>query len=119
MEAPQEPPELEAVPVSAPNDTGTPVPAQRTAAAPVSALSDASTPAPAERTVQVQGKAPGPRVAQQKTLGPRAARPEVQGPRVARATVGTEAALGAAGITGSGAGVPGKPAGKGKTGKGG
>ena len=42
------------------------------------------TPAPAERTAQVQGKAPGPRVAQQKTPGPCAARPEVRGPHVAR-----------------------------------
>ena len=58
--APQEPPEQEA----APNDAGTP--------------------APAERTAQVQEKAPGPHVAQQETPGPRAAQPEVRGPRVAR-----------------------------------
>ena len=45
---------------------------------------DAGTPAPAERTAQVQGKAPGPRVAQRETPGPRAAQPEVRGPRVAR-----------------------------------
>ena len=64
--------------MSAPNDAGTPVPAQRTAAAPVSAPNDAGTPASAERTVQVQGKASGPRVAQQETPGPRAARPEVR-----------------------------------------
>ena len=62
--ASQEPPEQEAAPVSAPNDAGTP--------------------APAERTAQLQGKAPGPRVAQQETSGPRAARSEVRGPRVAR-----------------------------------
>ena len=42
--APQEPPGPEAAPVSASNDAGTP--------------------APAERTAQVQGEAPGPRVAQ-------------------------------------------------------
>ena len=70
--------------MSAPNDDGTPAPAQRTTAAPVSAPNDVGTPAPAERTAQVQGKAPGPRVAQQETPGPRAARPEVRGPRVAR-----------------------------------
>ena len=105
--------------MSAPNDAGTPAPAKRSAAAPVSKPNDAGTHAPAERIAQVQGKAPGPRVAQQETPCPRAARPEVQGPRVARATVGTEAALGAAGITGSGAGVPGKPTGKEETGKGG
>ena len=84
VEASQEPPEQEAAPVSAPNDAGTPAPAQHTAAAPGSAPDDAGTPAPAERTAQVQGKAPGPRVAQQKTPGPCAARPEVRGPRVAR-----------------------------------
>ena len=50
----------------------------------MSAPNDAGTPAPAERTTQVQGKALGPRLAQQKTPGPRAARPEVQGPRVER-----------------------------------
>ena len=66
--------------MSVPNDAGTPVPAERTAAAP----DDAGTPAPAERTAQVLGKAPGPRVAQRETPGPRAARPEVRGPRVAR-----------------------------------
>ena len=60
--------------MSAPNDAGTPAPAERTVAAP----------APAERTAQVQGEAPGPRVAQQETPGPRAARPEVRGPHVAR-----------------------------------
>src|SRR6185369_13762042 len=48
--------------------------------APVSAPNDAGTPAPAACTAQVQGKAPGPRVAQQETPGPRAARPEVRGP---------------------------------------
>ena len=53
VEASQEPPEQEAAPVSAPNDAGTP--------------------APAERTAQVQGKALGPRVAQQETPGPHAA----------------------------------------------
>ena len=52
--------------MSAPNDAGTPVPAERTAAVPV------------------QGKAPRPHVAQQETPGPCAARPEVRGPRVAR-----------------------------------
>ena len=66
--------------MSAPNDAGTPAPAQRTAAAP----NDVGTSAPAERTAQVQGKAPGPRVAQQETPGLRAARPEVRGPRVAQ-----------------------------------
>src|SRR6185312_12199919 len=67
-----------------PNDACTPAPAQRTAAAPVSAPNDAGTPAPAERTAQMQGKASGPRVAQQETPGPRAARSEVRGPHVAR-----------------------------------
>ena len=57
--------------MSAPNDAGTPAPAQRTAAAPVSAPNDAGTPALAERIPQVQGKAQGPRVAQQETPGPR------------------------------------------------
>ena len=52
--------------------------------APVLAPNDAGTPAPAERTAQVQGEAPGPRVAQQETPGPRAARPEVRGPRSAQ-----------------------------------
>ena len=66
--------------MSARNDAGTPAPAQRTAAAP----DDAGTPAPAERTAQVQGKAPGLRVAQRETPGPRVARPEVRGPRVVR-----------------------------------
>ena len=47
--------------MSAPNDAGTPAPAQRTAAAPVSAPNDAGTPAPAERTAQ---EALGPRAAQ-------------------------------------------------------
>ena len=61
--------------MSAPNDAGTPAPAQRTAAAPVSAPSDAGTPVPAERIG---------RVAQQETPGPRVARPEIRGPRVAR-----------------------------------
>ena len=51
---------------------------------PGSAPNDAGTPVPVERTAQVQGKAPGPRVAQQETPGPRAARLEVRGPRVAR-----------------------------------
>ena len=51
--------------MSAPNDAGTPAPAERTAAALVSAPNDAGTPAPAKRTAQVQGEAPGPRVAQQ------------------------------------------------------
>ena len=93
VEASQELPELEAAPVSAPNDTGTPTPAQCTAAAPVSAPNDVGTPAPAERTPQVQGKAlgpcvaqqetPGPRMVQQKTPGPSAARSEVRVPRVA------------------------------------
>ena len=55
-----------------------------TAAAPESAPDDAGTHAPAERTAQVQGKAQGPRVAQQETPGPLAARPEVWGPCVAR-----------------------------------
>ena len=64
VSASQEPLEQEAAPVSTPNDAGTP--------------------APAERTAQVQGKAPGPRVAQRVTPGPRAARPEVRGLRVAR-----------------------------------
>ena len=50
----------------------------------MSAPNDAGTPALAERIAQVQGEAPGPRVAQQETPGPRAARPEVRGPRVAR-----------------------------------
>ena len=50
----------------------------------MSASNDAGTPAPAERTAQVQGKAPGPRVAQTETPGPRAARPEVRGPRSAQ-----------------------------------
>ena len=50
----------------------------------MSAPNDAGTPAPAERTAQVQGKAPGPRVAQRETPGPRAVRSEVRGPRVAR-----------------------------------
>ena len=95
-EAPQELPEQEAAPVSTPNDAGTPAPAQRTAAVSGSAPSDAGTPAPAERTAQVQVKALGPRVAQWETPGPLAAR-----------------------ITGNGAGVPGKPVGKGHTGKGG
>ena len=57
--ASQEPPEQEAAPVSAPNNAGTPAPAQHTAAAPGSARSDAGTPAPAERTALVQGEAPG------------------------------------------------------------
>ena len=84
--------------MSARNDAGTPAPAQRTTAAPGSAPDDAGTPAPAERIAQVQGKAP----------------------RTARgATAGTGAALGAAGITGSGASAPGKPTGKGQTGNGG
>ena len=61
--ASQEPLEQEAVPVSAPNDAGTPAPAQHTAAVSGSAPSDAGTPAPVERTAQVQVKAPGPRVA--------------------------------------------------------
>ena len=73
VEASQEPPEQEAAPVSAPNDAGTPAPAERTAVAPVSAPNDAGTPAPAERTAQVQGKAPGPRVGQREKPGPRAA----------------------------------------------
>ena len=47
----------------------------------MSVPSDAGTPAPTERTAQVQGKAPGPRVAHRETPGPRAARPEVRGPR--------------------------------------
>ena len=64
MSASQEPPEQEAAPVSAPNDVGTPAPAQRTA--------------------QVQGKAPGSRVAQRETPGPRAERSEVRGPRLAQ-----------------------------------
>ena len=50
----------------------------------VSAPNDAGTPAPAECTAQVQEKAPGPRVAQQETPGPRAGRSDVQGLRVAR-----------------------------------
>ena len=50
----------------------------------MSAPNDAGTPAPAERTAQVQGKALGPRVAQQETPGPRAARPGVRGPRSAQ-----------------------------------
>ena len=60
----------------------------------MSAPNDAGTPAPAERTAQVQGKAsgpcvaqqetPGPRVAQQETPVPRVARSELRGPRVAR-----------------------------------
>ena len=70
--------------MSAPNDAGTPAPAQRTAAVSGSAPSGAGTPAPAERTAQVQGKAPGPRVAQRVTPGLRAARPEVRGRRVAQ-----------------------------------
>ena len=70
--------------MSAPNDAGTPAPAQRTAAELVSVPNDVGTPAPAERTAQVQGAAPGPL-----------------------------AARGAVGVTGSGAGAPGKPAGKG------
>ena len=76
VEASQEPPEQEAAPVSAPNDASTPALPQRTVAASVSAPNDAGTPTPAERTAQVQGKAPGPRVAQQETPGPRAAGPE-------------------------------------------
>ena len=87
VEASQEPPEQVAVPVLAPNDAGTPAPAQRTVAALVSAPNDASTPAPAERTAQVQGKAPGPRVAQQETLGPRVVQPETPSPRAARSEV--------------------------------
>ena len=51
------------------------------------APNNAGTPAPAERTAQVQGKAPGLRVAQRVTPGPRAARPEVRGPRAARPEV--------------------------------
>ena len=50
----------------------------------MSAPNDVDTPALAERIAQVQGKAPGPRVAQRETPCPRAARPEVRGPRVAR-----------------------------------
>ena len=73
--------------MSVPTDAGTPAPAERTAVAPVSALNDTGTPAPAEHTAQVQGKVPGPYMAQQETLGPRAARPEVRGPRVARPRV--------------------------------
>ena len=73
VEVSQEPPEQEAAPVSAPNDAGTPAPAQHNAAAPVSAPNDAGTPAPAERTAQVQGKAPGPRVARPRALGQRSA----------------------------------------------
>ena len=53
----------------------------------MSAPNDAGTPAPAERTAQVQGNAPGLRVAQQETPGPHAARPEVRGPRVAQPRV--------------------------------
>ena len=49
----------------------------------MSAPNDAGTPAPAERTAQVQ-EAPRPRVAQQETPGPRTARQEVLGPRVAQ-----------------------------------
>src|SRR6185312_14110293 len=59
----------------------------------------AVTPASAQRTAA----APGPCMVQRETPGLRAARPG--------------AARGAAGITGSGDGVPGKPVGKGKTGK--
>ena len=70
--------------MSAPNDAGTPAPAQRTDAVLGSAPSDAGTPAPAERTAQVHVKAPGPRVVQRETPGPRAARPEVRGPRSAQ-----------------------------------
>ena len=84
VSASQEPPEQEAVPVSAPNDACTPAPAQRTATAPVSAPNDAGTLAPAERTAQVQGKAPGPRVAQQEAPGPRVARPRAPEPRSAQ-----------------------------------
>ena len=84
MSASQVPLEQEAAPVSAPNDAGTPAPAQCTAAVSGSAPSDAGTPAPSERTAQVQVKAPGPRVAQRETLGLRAARPEVRGPRSAQ-----------------------------------
>ena len=50
----------------------------------MSAPNDAGTPAPAERTAQVQGKAPGPLVAQQVTPGPRVARPQAPGPRSAQ-----------------------------------
>ena len=71
MWALQEPPEPEAVPVSASNDAGTPAPAERTAAAPASVPNDAGTPALAERTAQVHGEAPGPRVARQRAPGPR------------------------------------------------
>ena len=80
MSASQEPPEQGAAPVSTRNDAGTPASAQRTAAAP----DDAGTPAPDERTTEVQGKAPGPRVAQQETPGLRVARSEVRGPRSAQ-----------------------------------
>ena len=68
--------------MSAPNDAGIPAPAERTAAVP--APNNAGTPALAEHTAQVQGAAPGPRVAQQGTSGPRTARKEVRGPRVAQ-----------------------------------
>ena len=82
--ASQEPPEKEAAPVSTPTNAGTPAPAERTAAAPVSAPNNADIPAPAERTAQVQGKEPGPHVAERETPGLRAAQPEVRGLRVAR-----------------------------------
>ena len=47
----------------------------------MSAHNNAGTPVPAERTTQVQGEAPGPRVAQQETPGPRVARQKAPGPR--------------------------------------
>jgi hypothetical protein len=79
--ASQEPPEQEAAPVAAPNDTGTLALAQRTAVVSGPAPIDAGTPAPAGRTAQVHVKAPGPRAARPEVRGPRMARPRAPGPR--------------------------------------